>query len=181
MVLPASRSRFRKRFSSRNSLLRISSLSWASHVSWRLWISRARRSFCSWVSLSTHAFLSNFWVAVGPPMEEKALVVVIDEGGCGSMALDGGEDLGSSLLSVLVDRGEELGGLGAPKKEFRVACSLGFLDDEVSTSAALRLTGVAMFADNLLNRFGLWKESISLGVTRRFIRGFELWARPPVT
>lgn len=122
MVLPTSRSRLRKRLSSRNSLLRISSFNWASQLSWRLWISSARRSFCSWVSFSTHASLSNLGVAVGTPREEKALTVWILDGGCGSLELEGGEDLeSSSFKPVPVEIGDELGGLGFAKKELRVA------------------------------------------------------------
>ena len=85
---------------------------------------------------------------MGAPSEEKALTVVIDDGGCGSPELEdgGGDDLGLSLLSVFVERGEELGGFGALKKEVRVPCALGFLEDEVARSAALRFSGVAIVA-----------------------------------
>ena len=47
-------------------------------------------------------------------------------------------------MSAFVDRGEEAGAFGAPKKELRVACPLGFLEDDVTMSAALRLSGVAI-------------------------------------
>ena len=147
MVLPASRSRLRKRFSSRNSLLRISSFNCASQVSCILWISSASKSFCSWVSFSIQAFLSNFWVAVGAPREENVLTVLTVDGGCGSLELGGGDDLASSLESDFVDIGDELGGLGAPKKDVKLACALGFLEVEVAMSTALRFNGVAMTAE----------------------------------
>lgn len=149
MVLPASRSRLRNRFSSRNSLLRISSFNCASQVSCMLWISSASRSFCSGVSFSIQACLSNFCVAVGVPSEEKVLTVLIVDGGCcGSLLeLGGGDDLGgSSLESDWVERGDELGGLGAVKNDVRLACALGFLDVEVAMSAALRFNWLAMSA-----------------------------------
>lgn len=116
--------------------------------------------------------MSNFWEAVGAPKDEKALTVVIEDGACDSVALDGCKDWGSSLVSVLpsvfVERGEELGGFGAAKKELRVACSLGFLADEASASAALRFTGVAMFKAGVARDERV--EQKIFGVTRRFIR-----------
>lgn len=81
MVLPSSFSFFRKRFSSRKSLFNTSSFSCASHESCRLLISSWSRSFCSSVSFSTQASLSNFRVAAGAPKEEKALTGLAEDDG----------------------------------------------------------------------------------------------------
>jgi hypothetical protein len=56
---PLSTSFFRKRFKSKNSRVRISSLSCASQLSCRVLISSASSCFCSAVRPATHASLSN--------------------------------------------------------------------------------------------------------------------------
>lgn len=91
---------------------------------------------------------------MGAPRVEKALVEVIEEAGWVSLELGGGgEDLGSALFAalslILVESGEELGGFGPAKKLERVAC---FLEDDVATSAAFRLRGVAMIAATVTSK-----------------------------
>lgn len=164
MVFPASLSRFRKRFSSRNSFVRTSSFSAASHVSWSEWISKASRSFCSWESFSTHAFLSNFCVGVDAPSEEKAETVVIEDGGCEGAELGGGEDFASGLGSPAsipassLGSEEEAGCFGAAKKEVIVALALGFFEVELATSTAFRLRGVDILEMRKLST--VWRSQL---------------------
>ena len=137
--------------SSRNFLLRISSLSCDSQLSCRVSISSASKSFCSGVSFSSHFALSNLvnGAFAGAPAEEP------DEANKGATgAFESTALLLASLSSVAV-AGEEVGGeleagladpAGEDKKEVIDALALGFLVALVARSAAFRLRGVVMFA-----------------------------------
>lgn len=156
IFFPLSCSFFRKRFSSRKSLLTTSSLSCASQLSSSDWISKARRSFCSGVSFSIHFSLSNFRAeaaaADGAPaslvlnMDAVVVAVVVTEAvdfwELPSMALVG-EDETVETVSTSAVAGLD-GPAGEEKNEVIDALAFGFLAVDVAMSAALRLRGVAM-------------------------------------
>ena len=118
---PESSSLWRKRFSSKNSLLVTSSLRCASQLGSRVSISSFKSFFCSSLRLDTHLSLSNLT-------------------GGGSVEDPLGDDDG------LVD---ELVVLGAPKKEVRLESFFGFFRslEEAVSGSALRLR-VAMLVND---------------------------------
>lgn len=132
-------------------MLTTSSLSCASQLSSSDWISNASKSFCSGVSFSIHFALSNFSAgnaalaagATPAAVKVEAGVVVpseaVDFCELSSPAAAGGDE------TVVEAVGTGLAELaGEEKKEVMEALALGFLAVEVATSAALRLSGVAM-------------------------------------
>lgn len=159
IFLPLSCSFFKKRFSSRNSFVTISSFNWDNQVSSKEVISSASRSFCSDVSFSTHFALSNLGngavasaaggAAPAADVKMDAVVAGVDvvdfcEESSGTVA--GGEE---GAVEGAVDTASAAGAgfevlEGAEKNDVIVALAFGFLAVEVAMSPALRLRGVAM-------------------------------------
>ena len=157
IVLPASCSAFRKRLRARKSLVRISSFNCASHESSSVAISKARRSFCSWLSFSTHFALSN--LAGGAAVVEASAALAPANIGAAATAEVGvelgvslsgalGEEDGADEALALVASGAFVVAEGEEKNEVMAALALGFLVVEVAISTALRFNGVAMMAVN---------------------------------
>lgn len=114
---PVSTSRLRNFLRSRNSLLVTSSLSTHNHDSCRVSISSLRSSFCSGVSLATHASLSNLTGVV-------------------SAAVGAPSDCEDNAAGV---------GLGCPKNAVMDPLAFGFLAASAAISAALRFRDMAVF------------------------------------